>query len=87
MAEPMYVKAMKLSSRIWSIIVILFLGSKLARQTGAVLKYIPLQADGTITLEDARNTITAKTKIVSIMHVSNVLGVINPIKEISCDCP
>lgn len=56
---------------------------QIARQTGAKLKYIPLQADGTISIENARKTITAKTKIVSIMQVSNVLGVINPIKEIA----
>ncbi|MFD0716440.1 cysteine desulfurase [Paenibacillus sp. GCM10027626] len=54
-----------------------------AKATGAVLKYIPLQADGTITLEDAQRTITDRTKIVSIVHVSNVLGVINPVKEIA----
>ena len=47
------------------------------------LKYIPLQEDGTISLDDARATITANTKIVSIMQVSNVLGVINPVKEIA----
>ncbi|MBD3108221.1 cysteine desulfurase [Bacillus sp. AGMB 02131] len=56
---------------------------QLALQTGATLKYIPLQEDGTISLDDARNIITPNTKIVSIMHVSNVLGVINPIKEIA----
>ncbi|MCL6573508.1 MAG: cysteine desulfurase [Bacillus sp. (in: Bacteria)] len=56
---------------------------QVARKTGAQLKYIPLQADGTISLDDARATITAKTKIVSIMQVSNVLGVINPVKEIA----
>ncbi|MGN1385266.1 MAG: cysteine desulfurase [Bacillus sp. (in: firmicutes)] len=56
---------------------------QLALQTGATLKYIPLQEDGTISLDDARNMITPNTKIVSIMHVSNVLGVINPIKEIA----
>ncbi|MEK3887776.1 cysteine desulfurase [Bacillus sp. FSL K6-3431] len=56
---------------------------QLARQTGAILKYLPLKADGTIALEDARAIITTNTKIVSIMQVSNVLGVINPIKEIA----
>lgn len=56
---------------------------QLAKQTGAVLKYIPLQEDGTISLDDVRATITDATKIVSVMHVSNVLGVINPIKEIA----
>ncbi|TCT19101.1 cysteine desulfurase/selenocysteine lyase [Melghiribacillus thermohalophilus] len=54
-----------------------------AKATGAELKYIPLQQDGTITLEDAKKMITENTKIVAITHVSNVLGTINPIKEIS----
>ncbi|MDR7237887.1 cysteine desulfurase [Neobacillus drentensis] len=56
---------------------------QVARRTGAQLKYIPLQADGTISLDDVRATITANTKIVSVMQVSNVLGVINPVKEIA----
>jgi len=54
-----------------------------AKATGATLKYIPLQSDGTISLEDAANTITANTKIVAISHVSNVLGTVNPIKQIA----
>jgi cysteine desulfurase/selenocysteine lyase len=53
---------------------------QVARRTGASLKYIPLQADGTISVEDARATITENTKVVSVMQVSNVLGVINPVK-------
>ncbi|MEH7076355.1 cysteine desulfurase [Neobacillus drentensis] len=56
---------------------------QVARRTGAQLKYIPLKKDGTISLDDARATITANTKIVSVMQVSNVLGVINPVKEIA----
>ena len=56
---------------------------QLAIQTGATLKYIPLQEDGTISLEEARKVITPAAKIVSIMHVSNVLGVINPVKELA----
>ncbi|MEH6947543.1 cysteine desulfurase [Bacillus sp. JJ634] len=56
---------------------------QVAKQTGAVLKYIPLQEDGTISLEDVRATVTNATKIVSVMHVSNVLGTINPVKEIA----
>ncbi|CEG28440.1 cysteine desulfurase SufS [Bacillus sp. B-jedd] len=54
-----------------------------AKRTGATLKYMPLQEDGTISLEDARKTITENTKIVSIVHISNVLGVVNPVKEIT----
>ncbi|MBJ6362168.1 cysteine desulfurase [Paenibacillus sp. GCM10012307] len=54
-----------------------------AKATGATLKYIPLQPDGTIRLEDAEQTITSRTKVVSVVYASNVLGVINPIKEIT----
>lgn len=56
---------------------------QVAKKTGAKLKYIPLQEDGTLSLEDVRATVTENTKIVSVTHVSNVLGVINPIKEIA----
>ncbi|NIK76903.1 cysteine desulfurase/selenocysteine lyase [Paenibacillus castaneae] len=54
-----------------------------AKATGATLKYIPLQPDGTISLEDVEKTITPNTKVVSVTYVSNVLGLINPIKEIT----
>jgi cysteine desulfurase/selenocysteine lyase len=56
---------------------------QVAKRTGATLKYFPLQEDGTLSLEDVRATITSNTKIVSVTHVSNVLGTINPIKEIA----
>jgi cysteine desulfurase/selenocysteine lyase len=54
-----------------------------AKACGATLKYIPLQADGSISLEDVEKTVTNRTKIVTTAHVSNVLGVTNPIKEIA----
>lgn len=56
---------------------------QVAKQTGATLKYIDLQEDGTISLDTVREVVTENTKIVSIMQVSNVLGVMNPIKEIA----
>ncbi|WP_088104008.1 cysteine desulfurase [Halalkalibacter urbisdiaboli] len=56
---------------------------QVAKVTGATLKYLPLQEDGTIDLADAENMITNNTKIVSVMHVSNVLGTINPVKELA----
>ncbi|EZH66033.1 cysteine desulfurase [Bacillaceae bacterium JMAK1] len=55
---------------------------QVAKATGAVLKYIPLQPDGTISLEDVKETVTDKTKIVTMVHVSNVLGTMNPVKEV-----
>lgn len=54
-----------------------------AKATGATLKYIPLQSDGTVSLQDVENTVTARTKIVAIAYVSNVLGTIHPIAEIA----
>ncbi|AQR79306.1 cysteine desulfurase [Paenibacillus larvae] len=54
-----------------------------AKATGATLKYIPLQPDGTISLEDVENTITERTRFVSVVHMSNVLGLVNPVKEIA----
>ncbi len=56
---------------------------QVAKRTGATLKYMLLQEDGTISLDDARKTITKNTKIVSVVHISNVLGVVNPVKEIA----
>nr|WP_303245905.1 cysteine desulfurase [Paenibacillus barengoltzii] len=56
---------------------------QLALKKKAVLKYIPLQPDGHIDLADAEKTITSKTKIVATAYVSNVLGVVNPIKELA----
>lgn len=56
---------------------------QVAKATGATLKYIPLEEDGSISTEQARATINSNTKIVAIMYVSNVLGSINPVKEIA----
>ena len=56
---------------------------QVAKITGATLKYIPLETDGTISLERYRDTITTATKVVAVAHVSNVLGTINPIKEMA----
>ncbi len=56
---------------------------QVAKRTGAVLKYIPLQADGSIALTDVEQTVTGRTKIVAITYVSNVFGLVNPIKEIA----
>lgn len=56
---------------------------QVAKATGATLKYFPLQKDGTIDLKDVEAEVTENTKIVSVMHVSNALGTINPVKEIA----
>lgn len=52
------------------------------RKTGAQLVYAYLK-DGRLDLDDLYSKLTPKTKLVSLTHVSNVLGAINPIKEIA----
>lgn len=56
---------------------------QLAKRKNAVLKYIGITPEGFLDMEDARKQITEKTAIVSIAHASNVLGVINPIRELA----
>ncbi|PQF23405.1 cysteine desulfurase [Enterococcus mundtii] len=56
---------------------------QLAKRTGATLKYIELTEEGFLDLEHATSIISEKTKIVSVAHASNVLGVINPIQELA----
>ncbi|WP_438349591.1 cysteine desulfurase [Paenibacillus sp. FA6] len=56
---------------------------QVAKATGATLKYITLQPDGSVDLAEVEKSVTAQTKIVSIAHVSNVMGVVNPIKQIA----
>ncbi len=55
----------------------------IARHTGAVLKFIRMNHDYQLDLDSLRQILTAKTKAVSVVHVSNVLGTINPVKEIT----
>ncbi len=56
---------------------------QLAKRVGASLKYIDLKEDGTLDLADAEAKLSDKTKIVSVTHASNVLGVVNPIKKLA----
>lgn len=51
-------------------------------RTGAKLKIIPLCEDGTLDLIAYRNLLNERTRLVSVAHISNVLGTLNPIKEI-----
>ena len=54
----------------------------LAARNGIKLRIIPLTPDGTIDIEEYRKLFTPNTRLVSVAHVSNVLGVTNPVKEI-----
>ena len=55
----------------------------LAQRSGAVLRFIELNEDQQIDVDTARAAINANTRIVSVVHISNVLGSITPIAEIS----
>ena len=56
---------------------------QLAKEKGLVVKFIPITAQGTLNMTAAKELITIKTKIVSLTHISNVLGTINPVQEIA----
>ncbi len=56
---------------------------QLAKEKGLIVKFIPVTADFRLNMDKARELITTKTKIVSVTHISNVLGTINPVKELA----
>lgn len=56
---------------------------KVSEITGAIIRYIPLDKEGRLTADNVKETITDRTKVVSIAHITNVLGFIIDIKEIA----
>ena len=54
----------------------------LCEKTGSKLKVIPINDDGTLDMDEYNSLLTPKVKFVFINHVSNTLGIVNPIKEI-----
>ena len=54
----------------------------LCERKGAMLKVIPFSDEGVLDLEAFRMLLTERTRIVAVTHVSNVLGTVNPVKEI-----
>ena len=55
---------------------------ELARKKGAQLKYIPLTKSGQLNMKELPRLLTRKTKIVSVVHISNFLGTVNPVEKI-----
>ena len=53
------------------------------RQTGAALKFLECEPDGSLDLNRAETVITDKTKLVAVTHVSNVIGRVNPIRQLA----
>ena len=56
---------------------------ELCRRTGATLRWIPVTPDGRLDLSDVTERITGRTKVVAFTHVSNVLGTVNPVRELA----
>ncbi|WP_458208466.1 aminotransferase class V-fold PLP-dependent enzyme [Haladaptatus sp. NG-SE-30] len=56
---------------------------QLAKKTGADVKYIPIDEQGYLDMDAAREMITDDTKMVSVVHVSNTLGTTNPVGELA----
>ena len=54
-----------------------------ARATGATLNYIYLAADGNLSAQDIATKLTARTKILAVTQISNVLGLINDVKKLA----
>ena len=54
----------------------------LCEQNGAILKIIPINDEGELLMDEYEKLLSPKTKLVSVVHVSNSLGTINPVKQI-----
>ena len=55
---------------------------ELAARTGAALRHIPVRDDGTLDTDAAAAVIGGRTRVVAFTHVSNVLGIVNPVDEL-----
>lgn len=56
---------------------------QIARHTGAAIRYIRIDAQSHLDMEQAAALIGARTKMVAVAHVSNVLGTVNPVRELA----
>ncbi len=55
----------------------------LARRTGATLRFVDVSPEGRLVLEDYGRLLSARTRLVAVTHISNSLGVVNPVREIA----
>ena len=56
---------------------------QIGKRTGAEVKYIRIDEDGRLDLDHARELVTDDTQLLSVVHVSNTLGTINPVSELA----
>jgi len=57
----------------------------LCEEKGAILKFIPINENGELLIGEYKKLLSPKTKLVSIVHVSNALGTVNPVKQMIAD--
>jgi len=55
----------------------------IAKETGAKIKVIPVLDNGTLDLDEYRRLLNSKTRMVAVVHISNALGTVNPVQEIT----
>ena len=58
----------------------------MCHRKGAVLKVLPVDDSGYLMIEKLGGLLTDRTRILAVTHISNVLGIINPVKEIISEC-
>lgn len=58
----------------------------MCRRKGAVLKVLPVDESGHLELDKLDDLISPKTKMMAVTHISNVLGIVNPVKDIISKC-
>ena len=58
----------------------------MCRRKGAVLRVLPVDDSGYLMIDDLDELLTENTRILAVTHISNVLGIINPVKEIISEC-
>jgi len=56
---------------------------QIAKRTGATCKYIPITDDGRLDMDAAADLVTDDTRMVSVVHVSNTLGTVNPVADLA----
>ena len=58
----------------------------MCQRKGAVLRVLPIDDDGHLMVDELDNILNGRTRIVAVTHISNVLGIINPVKDIVSVC-
>ena len=58
----------------------------MCQRKGAVLRVLPIDDDGHLMVDELDNILNERTRIVAVTHISNVLGIINPVKDIVSIC-